>query len=224
MEYEICCNSIQSAINAQKGGAVRIELCHDLEGGGTTPSAGAIEYCVHQLGLQTRVLIRPRRGDFCYSEAEYEVIKRDVEMCRSLGAHAVVVGFLTADGKIDEAKTREIVRLAEGMEVTFHRAFDELHPSEAAAALETIIDCGCHKLLTSGCFLTAMEGVQVIRQLVEQADGRIGIIAASGVTPSTIGTIVAQTGVKEAHGSCKTTRNGVIVTDVALVKELVSHK
>lgn len=217
MDIEICCNSVQSAVNAKRGGAVRIELCQDLEGGGTTPSAAAIDYCAHVLGLQTRVLVRPRRGNFCYSEQEYEVVKRDVLECKRLGASAVVVGFLTEGGKVDVERTSEVVRLAAPMEVTFHRAFDELPAAEAPAALEQIIGCGCHKLLTSGCAPTALQGVEVLRQLVELSGGRIGIIAASGVTPQTIGEIVRKSGVREAHGSCKHVVDGVTETDAALV-------
>lgn len=222
MEIEICCNSIQSAVNARNGGATRIELCHDLEGGGTTPSGAAIDLCACELGLRTRVLIRPRRGDFCYNEAEYECIRHDVMLCKELGASAVVVGFLKADGTIDEQRTREIVELAAPMEVTFHRAFDELSPNEAPEALETLIRCGCHKLLTSGCHPTALEGAGVIRQLVQQANGRIGIIAASGVTPQSVGEIISRTGVSEVHGSCKHIVNGQIETDSSQVQSLIA--
>ena len=221
MEIEICCNSIQSALNALRGGATRIELCHDLEGGGVTPSAGAISYCTNELGLRTRVLIRPRRGDFVYSDAEFEVIRRDVLLCKELGAEAVVVGFLTPDGKIDIERTCEIVQLAAPMEVTFHRAFDELAPEAAPEALEQVIACGCHKLLTSGCAPTAIEGAEVIKALVDQADGRIGIIAASGVTPDTLPDILARTHVREAHGSCKMNTPNGIVTDEVHVKKLI---
>ena len=133
MIVEICAGSRQSAINAHQAGAGRIELCRQLEVGGTTPLEEDIQYCVHQLKLRTHVLVRPRKGNFVYGDAEFEQIRREVEMCRRSGAHAVVVGFLTDDGHIDELRTRQIVQQAAPMEVTFHRAFDEIcqPPAEA---------------------------------------------------------------------------------------------
>lgn len=223
MEIEICCNSIQSAYNAKLAGAKRVELCHDLEGGGVTPSGAAIEYCVKDLGLKTRVLIRPRRGDFVYNDLDYEIIRRDVLMCKKLGAHAVVVGFLTEEGEIDMDRTKEIVDLARPMEVTFHRAFDELKPEQASQSLEQLIACGCDKLLTSGCFPTALEGREVLKKLQEQSQGRIAIIAASGVKPENAKEIVDFTGVSEIHGSCKKVENDVIVTDEEQVKKLIDN-
>lgn len=218
MQVEICCNSILSARHAKAGGAYRIELCQALGEGGTTPSAAAIEYCVKELNLQTRVLIRPRGGNFCYDKEEMHVILRDIELARQLGAHAVVVGFLTPDGDIDTKKTRQAVAAAEDMGVTFHRAFDECrNPHDA---LEQIIDCGCHKLLTSGCQPTAMEGIGTLRQLVDQSRGRIGIIAASGIVPDNVLQIIESTGVSEVHGSCKKTMEGVSVTDTDQVRKL----
>ena len=220
MQIEICTNSIQSAINAKQAGAVRVELCHDLASGGTTPSAAAIEYCARNLGLRTHVLVRPRGGDFVYSDAEYQVIRRDVELCKSLGAKAVVVGFLNTDGAIDTLRTAEIVRLAAPMEVTFHRAFDECaNPLEA---LEQIIDCGCHRILTSGCQPSAELGIPMLRELVARANGRIAILAGAGVTPKNALHIAAETGVAEIHGSCKRSLpDGTIETDQSIVSQLI---
>lgn len=221
MQVEICCNSILSARNAKMGGAYRIELCQALGEGGTTPSAAAIEYCVKELSLQTRVLIRPRGGNFVYDDYEMRVILRDIELANKFGAHAVVVGFLTPDGDIDIEKTRMAVEAAEGMSVTFHRAFDECrNPKEA---LEQIIDCGCHKLLTSGCKPTAIEGAATIKQLENQSAGRIDIIAASGIVSSNAAEIVALTGVNEIHGSFKTTIDGMSVTDTQQVRQLFEN-
>ena len=134
IEVEICANSVQSAINAEKGGADRIELCQNLNEGGTTPSYAAIKYCVEKLSLK-------RPGDFCYNDAEYEAIKEDVLTCRELGVHGVVVGFLDKNLDIDTTRTAEIVKLAHPMEVTFHRAFDRCR--DWRIALEQIIECGC---------------------------------------------------------------------------------
>lgn len=207
MKLEICVNSLQSALAAVEGGAHRIELCQDLASGGTTPSIGLVEYCAKTLGLETRVLIRPRSGDFTYSEPEIDVIKRDVMMCKQAGAAAVVVGFLTSSGEIDVELTREVVALAAPMEVTFHRAFDACADPEQA--LEQVISTGCHKLLTSGCAPTAMEGAHLLHRLVEQSQGRIDIIAAAGITPANVDEVVLLAGVSEVHGSCK--RKGTAV-------------
>lgn len=221
MHVEICCNSILSACNAKRGGAYRIELCQALGEGGTTPSAAAIEYCVKELNLQTRVLIRPRGGNFVYDDDEMKVILRDIELANKLGAHAVVIGFLTPEGDIDVVKTRMAVDAADGMGITFHRAFDECRNPEEA--LEQIIDCGCHKLLTSGCKPTAWEGAETIKQLVDQSTGRIDIIAASGIIATNAAKIVALTGVNEIHGSFKKTVDGISVTDTEQVRQLFEN-
>lgn len=142
-------------------------------------------------------------------------------MCKRSGAHAVVVGFLTPDGCIDTAKTRHVVELAAPMEVTFHRAFDEV-TEDPLSALEKVIGCGCHRLLTSGCKPSAEEGVQTLRQLVQQAAGRITILAGAGVTPQNAARIVCQSGVTEIHGSCKhVLADGTIETDTATVRKLL---
>ena len=221
MQVEICCNSILSARNAKLGGAYRIELCQALGEGGTTPSAAAIEYCVKELNLQTRVLIRPRGGNFVYDNDEMRVILRDIELANKLGADAVVIGFLTPEGDIDAKKTQMAVEAAESMGVTFHRAFDECRNPEEA--LEQIIDCGCQKLLTSGCKPTAMEGVATIKRLVDQSSGRIDIIAASGIVATNAAEIVALTGVNEIHGSFKKTVDGISITDTKQVIQLFEN-
>lgn len=221
MKVEICSNSRRSAQHAKAGGADRIELCSRLEVGGTTPQAEDITYCVQQLQLRTHVLVRPREGNFTYSDAEFALICEQVEMCKRAGAHAVVVGFLTPDGRIDEAKTRHVVELAAPMEVTFHRAFDEM-TEDPLEALEKVIGCGCHRILTSGCRPSAEEGIDTLRQLVQQAAGRIVILAGAGVTPKNAARIARETGVTELHGSCKhTLSDGTIETDTDTVKALL---
>lgn len=195
---EICTASRRSVDNAMAGGARRVELCRNLELGGLTPDMEEVEYCVAQ-GLLTRVLIRPRGGDFVYSDEEYRTILRDIARCKSLGAQAVVVGFLHKDGTIDEERTRECVRLAAPMEVTFHRAFDE----SAEQGLEKLVGCGCHKLLTSGQKPTAWEGRDTIRRLVAESAGRISVIAASGIDSRNAAETALYTGAEEIHGSCK---------------------
>ena len=202
-------------------GARRIELCHDLACGGLTPPDEAIDCCVRELGLRTHVLVRPRAGDFCYSDAEIIEIEETLMRCRTLGAAAVVVGFLTPQGCVDEALTRHIVRLAAPMEVTFHRAFDEAR-QDPLEALEAVAHAGCHRLLTSGQAPTALEGAAVIRRLVGAT--AVKILAGSGVTPQNVGRLIALTGVGEVHGSCKTTlADGTVRTDAEQVKQLIHN-
>lgn len=226
---EICTPSRQSAEAAKAGGAQRVELCCDLEVGGLTPSAEDIEYCVRTLGLRTHVLIRPRPGDFCYSEAEVAEIERTVMQCKALGAHAVVVGFLTAYGRVDVALTRRIAQLAAPMEVTFHRAFDEARQAPLEA-LQAVVDSGCTRLLTSGQATTAPEGAAVIRRLVEYSEhsalfpNHFHILAGAGITPANVRQLIEATGVDEVHGSCKTTlADGTLQTDAAQVRQLIAN-
>ena len=220
MEIEICCGSIQSASNAKAGGAVRIELCQGLIEGGTTPSPATIDYAVRNLGLRVFVLIRPRGGDFCYNELEIKTMEEDVAYCKKAGVAGIVVGFLHPDGSIDTELTRRFVKLAAPVPVTFHRAFDRC--PEPLNALEQIIDCGCARILTSGCKPTAMEGADMLQKLVRQANGRIKILAGSGVTPENAVALRKKTGVSEIHGSCKITRpDGAWETDVEQVRKLL---
>lgn len=201
MIVEICANSVQSAINAQNGGAQRIELCQNLNEGGTTPSYAAIQYCAKNLKLKTFVLIRPRVGNFNYSDVEFEIIKNDVVQCKELGIAGVVVGFLNEDLAVDFEKTAEIVKLAAPMEVTFHRAIDIC--CDLKNGLEQIIKAGCHRVLTSGQKKSAFEGISVLKELVRQADGRIKILAGSGINAQNVKEIIEKTGVEEVHASCK---------------------
>lgn len=220
MEIEICCGSIQSAANAKAGGAVRIELCQGLVEGGTTPSPATIRYAVQELGLRVFVLVRPRGGNFCYNELEIKTMEEDVRFCKEAGAAGIVVGFLHSDGSIDTELTRKFVELASPLPVTFHRAFDEC--ADPMAALEQIIGCGCKRILTSGCQPTAMEGADMLQRLVKQADGRITILAGSGITPDNAAALKEKTGVPEIHGSCKATRpDGAWETDRGEVKRLL---
>ena len=222
MEIEICCGSIQSAANAKAGGAVRIELCQGLIEGGTTPSPATIDYAVRDLGLRVFVLIRPRGGDFCYNELEIKTMEEDVAYCKKAGVAGIVVGFLHPDGSIDTELTRRFVKLAAPVPVTFHRAFDRC--PKPLKALEQIIDCGCARILTSGCKPTAMEGADMLQQLVKQADGRIKILAGSGVTPDNAVELKQRTNVPEIHGSCKITRpDGAWETDAEQVRLLVQR-
>lgn len=229
MQIEICCNSLLSATNAATAGAPRIELCRNLEVGGLTPSPNDVLYCAHHLNIRTHVLIRPREGNFCYSDDEYAQMKDELLMARNNGAAAVVVGFLTPDGAVDTLRTSQFVQLAAPLEVTFHRAFDELH-QDPLKALEDVISCGCHRILTSGCKPTAVEGIPLLQQLLQRAAGRITLLVGSGVTPSTAPLLLdkllpfaTSPSALELHGSCKQRlSNGETATDPALVKDLLN--
>jgi copper homeostasis protein len=210
---EVCTNSIQSTINAVKAGAKRVELCSNLEQGGTTPSAGMI-LVTTKLDIDIFVLIRPRTGDFLYTETEYETIKSDVIFCKENGCEGVVVGFLTKEGTVDKKRTQEIVALAKPMEVTFHRAFDCVeNPQEA---LEKIISSGCTRLLTSGLAAKAIDGKEQLRELVQQANRRIYIMAGSGINEDNISELY-EAGIREFHASASSTifKSNLALTPVA---------
>jgi copper homeostasis protein len=194
---EICVDSVESAVAAQTGGAERIELCDNLMEGGTTPSAGSIEIARRLLGIKLHVIVRPRGGDFLYSDLEFEIMRRDVEIAKSLGADGVVIGILDADGRIDGSRTAELVQLARPMSVTVHRAFDVTR--DPFEALETIVACGADRVLTSGQEATGIEGADLIAELVKQAANRVKLIGCGNLTERNIVKFVALTGVEEVH-------------------------
>lgn len=198
---EVCIDSVESAIAAQAGGADRVELCGDLFSGGTTPSAGMIAIVRQSIKIGLMVMIRPRGGDFCYSSAEYEIMKHDIRVAKELRADGVVLGILHEGGMVDVDRARELVELARPMSVTFHRAFDMA--VEPFQALEDVIATGADRLLTSGQEQTAYEGLELIAELVKQADGRIIVIPGGGISERNIAKIVAGSGVKECHTSAR---------------------
>ena len=198
---EVCAASLASARTAAKAGAPRIELCQRLDLGGLTPDRADILACVRELPLQTFVLIRPRGGDFCYSDEEFRILLDDIRFCRDHGAHGVVVGFLTPDGDIDVEKSHLAVETAGILPVTFHRAFDRCR--DWRKGLEEIIGCGYSRILTSGQQPTAIQGIETLKQLQKQTNGRIAILAGSGVNSANAAEIIRQTNVSEVHGSCK---------------------
>ncbi|MDP7280296.1 MAG: copper homeostasis protein CutC, partial [Candidatus Poribacteria bacterium] len=175
---EICLEDIESAIAAQCGGADRIELCDNLTVGGTTPSLGMIQQVRQQLQIDLQVLVRPRGGDFCYTDLEFGVMKADVEAAKSAGADGIVTGILNSDGTIDVQRTQELVRLALPIPVTFHRAFD--HTPNPLSALETLAGYGISRILSSGQASSAYEGLSLLSQLQKTARGRISIMAGGG--------------------------------------------
>ncbi len=198
---EICAATLGSALSAQAVGAHRIELCSGLEVGGLTPSLGlvqAVRTCVY---IPMYVLIRPREGHFCYSEGELSIMLRDIALCRSAGADGVAIGALDAQGRLHERHLRRLAEAACGMGLTCHRAFD-LVPNPAEA-LEILVALGFQRILTSGQAPSAWEGRQQLRQLVEQATGRIAIMPAGGITAYNIRTLAEATGATEFHLSAK---------------------
>jgi len=196
-KLEICLDSVESAIIAQVAGADRVELCANLSEGGTTPSIGMIHAVRQSIYIPLHVIIRPRGGDFNYSYIEFEVMKSDIKEIKQAGADGVVLGILNPDGTIDVERTRELVILARPMSVTFHRAFDmAIDPKQA---LEDIIKTGADRLLTSGQQKSAMEGIELITTLVEQAGNRITIMPGAGVNEGNIADIIKSTRATEIH-------------------------
>lgn len=199
---EICAADIDSVYAAARGGADRVELCCALSEGGLTPSAGMIEESLRVPGIKVNVLIRPRTGDFIYSEAELRVMIRNIEMCRQLGVNGVVFGALTSDGDVDKEACRRMAEASHGLQRTFHRAFDMCRNPKNA--VRDIMDLGFDRILTSGQEMSAMAGSALIKQLqMEFPD--ITFIAAGGVIPSNVTEIIAESGVREIHASAKTT-------------------
>ena len=200
-QLEICANSVLSAVTAQEGGADRVELCQNLDVGGTTPSLGQVWLARAGLSIGVHVLIRPRGGDFLYSDLEFLEMKSDIMFCREAKCDGVVIGMLLADGRVDTVRMAELIELARPMQVTFHRAFDRCR--DPFEALEAIIDLGCDRLLTSGMKNTAAEGAETIAQLVKQANGRIEVMPGAGINEENILQIAASTGASSFHTSAK---------------------
>jgi len=197
MLLEVCATSLQSAINAQTGGARRVELCDNLYEGGTTPGAGTILLARGKLNIKLHVLIRPRGSDFVYSDLEMEIIRKDVEFCKMAGCDGVVIGFLQANGTIDFARTKEITDLARPMSVTFHRAFDMTR--DPFESLKVLFEAGVDRLLTSGQQNKAPLGVNLIHELVKKAGNRLVVMPGSGVSEDNIRWMHEQTGAVEFH-------------------------
>lgn len=199
--FEICANSVASCKAAQEGGADRVELCSGIPEGGTTPSFGMIRKARESISIGLNVIIRPRGGDFLYSKDELEEMIYDIRTAKDLGADGLVFGCLTKDGYVDKAAMSRLMKAAEGLPVTFHRAFD--HSSDPIQALEDIIDLGCVRILTSGCRPTAMEGVGLLAELVKAAGDRIIIMPGCGVNEGNIADIARLSGAREFHFSAR---------------------
>lgn len=199
---EVCAGSVESVAAARNGGAARVELCSALEIGGITPSVGLITEARHIEGIALNVLIRPRGGDFLYNESEVATMEQDIVAARQCGADGVVIGALTAEGDVDVQVCNRLIKAAEGMSITFHRAFDMCR--NPFLALEDIISLGCHRILTSGQAASAYTGITLIKQLVEAAQGRISIMPGCGVNAANATSILNSTGCYEIHASART--------------------
>jgi copper homeostasis protein len=200
-ELEVIAFDIQSCQLAADNGADRIELCANPHEGGTTPSYGMMKAARKSTQIQVFPIIRPRGGDFLYTAAEFEAMKDDIKAAQDIGCEGVVIGMLNEDGSVDVERCQELVELANGMDVTFHRAFDRVN--DALKSLEQIIVIGCKRILSSGLKPTAIEGIPILKTLVSQADGRIKIMPGSGVRSENIIQLAEETGAICFHSSAR---------------------
>lgn len=205
---ELCVEGIDGFLAAQEAGADRVELCASLMEGGLTPSLATIRAAVKAAKIPVHVIIRPRGGDFLYSQAEFDSMVEDVRALREEGVAGVVIGCLTPDGRIDEARTKALVEAARPMSVTCHRAFDMT--ADAHAALEALVRCGVDRVLTSGQRDTAVDGIAILKSAVEQAAGRIVIMGCGALDAGNIRKVRDETGLAEMHfAALKTVPSGM---------------
>lgn len=199
--FEICANSVASCIAAQEGGADRVELCAGIPEGGTTPSYGMIRSAREAITIGLHIIIRPRGGDFLYSEEEIQQMLYDIDIAKELGADGLVFGCLLPDGSVDRKNMQRLIEAAGDTPVTFHRAFD--HTSDPYRALEDIIELGCVRILTSGCRPTALEGTGLLSELVKKAGDRIIIMPGCGIKEDNIAETARLSGAREFHFSAR---------------------
>jgi len=198
MIFEVCANSYESAINAEKGGAHRIELCENLSVGGLTPNFDLAKKVISELNIPVFILIRPRKGDFNYSHEEFEQIKKDIILFKKIGCKGIVSGILTKDKKLDINKTKELIKLSRPLEFTFHRAFDEvLNPINV---LHQLIKLRADRILTSGQKKTAIDGIELIKKLINISNNTIKIMPGSGINSTNI-LEINKLNINEIHGS-----------------------
>ena len=198
MKLEICANSYQSAKNAQEAGAHRIELCQELSVGGITPSYGLLKKVIEELDIPVFVLIRPRSGNFVYSDDEFQIMKTDIQLCKDLGCKGIVSGVLKPDNKLDVERTKVLIELSKPLPFTFHRAFDEVNnPKES---LEQLIDLGVDRVLTSGQESSAEKGLELIQELHRISNNRIMILAGGGLNSKNV-ELFNEADLSEIHAS-----------------------
>lgn len=221
MELEVIGFDLASCLTAGECGADRIELCANPEEGGTTPSFGMIAVARASTAVQLFPIIRPRGGDFCYSESEFRSMIADIEQCGQLGCDGVVIGMLRDDGRVDVDRCAELVRRAGPMQVTFHRAFDRVR--DPMTALEDVIGLGCSRILTSGLHPDVDTGRGMLKTLVGQAGGRITVMPGSGVRSGNILELARFTGATAFHSSARTRRaSSMVWTNPAMNETLDS--
>jgi copper homeostasis protein len=238
MVIEICATSVQSAINAEKAGADRIELCSELAVGGITPSYGLILKVLEKVKIPVYVLIRPRSGNFVYSDEEFETMIQDIELCKDLGCEGIVSGVLNPDFTIDTQRTQELIRASSNMNFTFHRAFD-LTPNPYDS-LNQLMELGVDRILTSGQATSAENGIEVLKELKEKAGDKLTILPGGGINPNNI-KLFQENGFTEIHASAsgilsespapKISMNSekfwdetnVYVSDLEIIRQLVQN-
>jgi copper homeostasis protein len=194
---EVCVDSVASAVAAERGGAQRVELCSDLLEGGITPSLGLLEAVRSRISIPLHSIIRPRGGDFCYSDDELRIMQRDIEVAKSAGVDGVVFGLLKASGDVDILRTRKFVQLSRPLPVTFHRAFDV--SADLRGSLEAVCETGVDRILTSGGEQHSLRGIETIAELVSLAGERIKIMAGGGINATNVAQILEHTRVREIH-------------------------
>lgn len=228
MKLEICANSFQSAINAEKAGAHRIELCSELSVGGVTPSYGLLKKVMSELTIPVHVLIRPRSGDFTYSDEEFDIMKENIQLCEKLGCSGIVSGVLHDNNTIDVERTQELIELSKPMNFTFHRAFDVvLNPKNA---MQQLIDMGVDRVLTSGQKEKAEQGIDLLIELQSVAKNKIIIMPGSGINANNTH-LFKEAGFKEIHTSaskviiknrdCYFGNTQQTVSDLSTIKEIL---
>jgi copper homeostasis protein len=199
---EICLDSVESAIAAERGGADRVELCAGLPEGGTTPSAGMIAAVRQKINIGVQVMIRPRGGDFCYSADEFSIMQRDILIARQLGAAGVVFGILNVDGAVDKERMRQLIAMSRPLKVTCHRAIDMT--CDLTRALDDLVELGVNRVLTSGGKKSAIDAMPTLAQLVQHAQGRISVMACGELSPANVKAVIAYTHVHEVHAGLGT--------------------
>ena len=205
MLLEVCANSFQSALNADQAGAQRIELCENLEVGGLTPNTDLIQKVLNQTTLQVFVLIRPRAEDFVYTNKEFDQMKRQIKVAKKLGCHGIVAGVLNHDRTLDIGRTKELMELAYPMAFTFHRAFDEI--KDPLKGLEQLQELGVDRILTSGQAPSAIEGIELLKELVARSGSNMIILPGAGIHPENA-SVFKQQGFLELHASARSDGKG----------------
>ena len=231
MLLEICANSFDSALNAEKAGADRIELCSELSIGGITPSYGVLKKITSELKIPVHVLVRPRSGDFTYTKDEFDIIKENIKICKELGVSGIVTGILNEDNTIDFQRTQELIELSKPLHFAFHRAFDCVpNPKES---LQKLIDLGVKTILTSGQKPKAENGIELLNELQQIAGDKLTILAGGGVNPKNVRAF-KKAGLKAVHASASIItqaneedsyfgKTPQTVSDLNTIKELINN-